>query len=115
MTVAAEFEFPSGLAPGGFAVFLPIDTGQVVELWELSVIDPEMGPGCVAGCVRGCIETKGSDSCGRQCRRIPLILSELLCSNSPTPGCVLCNALHWGGVKSGGSFPGAGTAKCSLF
>lgn len=42
---AAEFYFPSGPGPGGFMV-MPIDKGQVVKFWELSVTCSEMGCGC---------------------------------------------------------------------
>lgn len=33
----AEFYFPSGPGPGGFMV-MPIDKGQVVKFWELSLV-----------------------------------------------------------------------------
>jgi len=41
---AAEFYFPSGPGLGGFRV-MPIDKGQVVRFWELSVTCSEMGCG----------------------------------------------------------------------
>lgn len=42
---AAEFYFPSGPGPEGFMA-MPIDKGQVVRFWELSVTRSEMGCGC---------------------------------------------------------------------